>query len=90
MAGLRHAWGQPHAFYYVSFCLKLSWVQLLEKWYDNKMIKSSYNCVILPLTQPQVAIRQKNTDPTGFLSENSVLKLKLNLGLALTLKKTRS
>ena len=57
MAGLRHAWGQPHAFYYVSFCLKLSWVQLLEKWYDNKMIKSSYNCVILPLTQPQVAIR---------------------------------
>ena len=28
---------------------------LLVKCYDNKMVKSPYNCVIYPLTQPQVA-----------------------------------
>ena len=86
-AGLRHAWGQPHAFYYMSYSLKLSQVQLLEKWCGDKMIKSSYNCVNLPLTQPQVAYQPiKNyTDPTVFLSENPLLKLKLNLGLVLSL-----
>ena len=26
---------------------------LLVKCYDNKMVKSPYNCVIFPLTQPQ-------------------------------------
>ena len=33
---------------------------LLVKWYDNKMVKSPFNCVIFPLTQPQVANQQKN------------------------------
>ena len=56
---LRHAWGQPHALYYLSFSLKLSQVQFLEKCYDNKMVKSPYNCVIFPLTQPQVANQQQ-------------------------------
>ena len=37
-------------------------VQLLEKWYDNKMVKSPYNWVILPLTQSLVANQQKKMD----------------------------
>ena len=32
---------------------------LLAKWYDNKLVKSPYNCVISPLTQPQVANQKK-------------------------------
>ena len=32
---------------------------VLVKCQDNKMVKSPYNCVILPLTQPQVANQQK-------------------------------
>ena len=59
MAGPKHAWGYPHALYHVSFSLKLTRVQLLEKWYDNKMVKSSHNCVIFQLTQPEVANQQK-------------------------------
>ena len=35
---------------------------LLVKWYDNKMVKSPFNCVIFPLTQPQVANQQKKID----------------------------
>ena len=31
----------------------------LVKFYDNKMVKSPYNCVIFPLTQPQVANQKK-------------------------------
>ena len=37
----------------------ISRVQLQEKWYGNKMVKSPYNCVIFPLTQPQVANQQQ-------------------------------
>ena len=37
----------------------ISRVQLQEKWYGNKMVKSPYNCVIFPLTQPQVAKQQQ-------------------------------
>ena len=33
---------------------------LLVKCHDNKKIKSPYNWVISPLTQPQVANQQKN------------------------------
>ena len=32
---------------------------LLVKCYDKKMVKSPYNCVIFPLTQPQVANQQQ-------------------------------
>ena len=32
---------------------------LLVKWYDNKMVKLPFNCVIFPLTQPQVANKQE-------------------------------
>ena len=32
---------------------------LLVKWYDKKMVKSPFNCVIFPLTQPQVARQQQ-------------------------------
>ena len=32
---------------------------VLIKCYDNKMVKSPYNCVIYPLTQPQVGNQQK-------------------------------
>ena len=32
---------------------------LLVKWYDIKMVKSPYNCVIYLLTQPLVANQQE-------------------------------
>ena len=32
---------------------------MLIKCYDNKMVKSPFNCVIPPLTQPQVANQQQ-------------------------------
>ena len=46
----------------MSFLLKLNQEQFLEKWYDNKMVKSPYNRVIQTLTQPQVA-RQQQKNP---------------------------
>ena len=36
-------------------------VLVLVKCYDNKKVKSPYNCVIFPLTQLQVANQQKKT-----------------------------
>ena len=43
-------------------CLKFrAKVLLLVKCSDNKMVKSPYNCAILPLTQPQVANQKKIT-----------------------------
>ena len=33
---------------------------LLVKYYDNKKVKSPYNWVISPLTQPEVANHKKN------------------------------
>ena len=36
-------------------------VHLLVKCYDNKMVKSPYNCVIFPLTQPLVDNQQNFT-----------------------------
>ena len=32
---------------------------LLVKCYEKKMVESSYNCVIYPLTQPQMAKQQQ-------------------------------
>ena len=37
-------------------------VLVLVKCYDNKKVKSPYNCVIFPLTQLQVANQQKNVN----------------------------
>ena len=34
---------------------------MLIKWYDNKMVKSPFNCAIFPLTQPQVANQKKKS-----------------------------
>ena len=34
-------------------------MQLLVMCFDNEMVKSPYNCVIFPLTQPQGANQQK-------------------------------
>ena len=34
-------------------------MRLLVKFNDNKMVKSPYNCVIFPLTQPQVGNQQQ-------------------------------
>ena len=39
--------------------IKIADRQLLVKCYDIKMVKSPYNCVIFPLTQPQVANQQQ-------------------------------
>ena len=42
--------------------VRLSSMLLLVKCYDKKMVKSPFNCVIFPLTQPQVANQQKNAN----------------------------
>ena len=39
--------------------VRLSSMLLLVKCYDKKMVKSPFNCVIFPLTQPQVARQQQ-------------------------------
>ena len=39
---------------------------VLVKCYDNKMVKSPYNCFILPLTQPQVANQKKKKKNSKF------------------------
>ena len=41
---------------------------LLAKWYDNKLVKSPYNCVISPLTQPQVANQKKKKKKNRWFS----------------------
>ena len=37
-------------------------MQLLLKCFDNEMVKSPYNYVIFPLTQPQMANQQKKNN----------------------------
>ena len=53
---------------------------LLAKCYDNKKVKSPYNQVISPLTQPRVANQQKNgNNKTLFLFLLLILILKMFL-----------
>ena len=41
---------------------------LLVRCYDNKKVKSPYNWVIYPLTQPQVANQQKKYRPSNAIN----------------------
>ena len=46
---------------------------LLVKCYDNKMVKSPYNCFIFPFTQPQMANQQQQKNGLFILSQMAEL-----------------
>ena len=71
---------------------------MLLKCYDNKMVKSPYNCFIYPLNQPQVANQQKKekkkkcdlfikSHPLKTLSHSNQKQVEIhNTGVSRTLK----
>ena len=56
---------------------------LLVKCYDNKMVKSSYNYVVYPLIQPQVANQQNKYQKSYLWSTSLVIAMYASMLLTL-------